>query len=94
MSIEFAYCGIPSLNRVDENHRQRGNEYWIPILTPNHPNELTMAQKENPPRTDDRGGFMCPRLDSNQHVLANTTPSRWRVYQFHHVGLLEFGLQI
>ena len=31
--------------------------------------------------------LLCPRLDSNQHVLANTTPSRWRVYQFHHVGI-------
>lgn len=30
--------------------------------------------------------FLCPRLDSNQHVLADTTPSRWRVYQFHHMG--------
>ena len=30
--------------------------------------------------------LLCPRLDSNQHVLTNTTPSRWRVYQFHHVG--------
>ena len=29
---------------------------------------------------------MCPRLDSNQHVLTNTTPSRWQVYQFLHVG--------
>ena len=34
----------------------------------------------------DCGFLKCPRLDSNQHVLTNTTPSRWRVYQFHHVG--------
>ncbi len=29
---------------------------------------------------------MCPRLDSNQHAVASTTPSRWQVYQFLHVG--------
>ncbi len=28
----------------------------------------------------------CPEQDSNLHVLANTTPSKWRVYQFHHLG--------
>ena len=30
--------------------------------------------------------FLCSRLDSNQHVLTDTTPSRWRVYRFHHVS--------
>lgn len=29
---------------------------------------------------------MCPGLESNQHDLAVTTPSRWRVYQFRHPG--------
>ena len=29
---------------------------------------------------------LCPVLDSNQHNLAVTTPSRWRVYQFHQLG--------
>ena len=30
--------------------------------------------------------FLCPVLDSNQHILSNSTPSRWRVYQFHQLG--------
>jgi hypothetical protein len=29
---------------------------------------------------------MCPRQDSNLHNLSVTTPSRWHVYQFHHMG--------
>jgi hypothetical protein len=29
---------------------------------------------------------MCPGLDSNQHVLSNTTTSKWLVYQFQHLG--------
>lgn len=28
----------------------------------------------------------CPGLDSNQHVLSNTTTSKWLVYQFQHPG--------
>src|SRR5262249_1888434 len=28
----------------------------------------------------------CPGLDSNQHPIAGTRPSTWRVYQFHHLG--------
>ncbi len=28
----------------------------------------------------------CPGLDSNQHVLSNTTTSKWLVYQFQHLG--------
>jgi hypothetical protein len=28
---------------------------------------------------------MCARGDSNSHKITLTTPSRWRVYQFHHV---------
>ena len=30
--------------------------------------------------------FQCPGRDSNSHGLAPTTPSKWRVYQFHHLG--------
>ena len=29
---------------------------------------------------------LCPGLESNQHAISRTTPSRWRVYQFHHPG--------
>lgn len=29
----------------------------------------------------------CPGLDSNQHVLSNTTTSKWLVYQFQHPGI-------
>ena len=32
------------------------------------------------------GASLCPVLDSNQHNLAITTPSRWRVYQFRQLG--------
>ncbi len=28
---------------------------------------------------------LCPQGDSNSHTREGTTPSRWRVYQFHHV---------
>ena len=41
---------------------------------------FTMKTTKNPFRS------LCPVLDSNQHVLTNTTPSRWRVYQFHQLG--------
>ena len=33
--------------------------------------------------------LMCPGLDSNQHVLSNTTTSKWLVYQFQHLGLFD-----
>ena len=36
-------------------------------------------------------GVLCPGLDSNQHILSDTTTSKWLVYQFQHLGL---GLQI
>ena len=32
-------------------------------------------------------GSECPGLESNQHVLSDTAPSRRRVYQFRHLGL-------
>ena len=33
----------------------------------------------------------CRRGDSNSHSLAATSPSSWRVYQFHHVGFAAPG---
>ena len=30
--------------------------------------------------------IQCPGEDSNLHGPKATTPSRWRVYQFHHLG--------
>ncbi len=36
--------------------------------------------------------FVCPGQDSNLHTLASTSPSSWRVYQFHHLGVV-FGAQ-
>lgn len=36
--------------------------------------------------------FMCPEQDSNLHTVTGTTPSKWRVYQFHHLGVS--GVQI
>ena len=33
-----------------------------------------------------QGPSSCPGLDLNQHAVSGTTPSRWRVYQFHHPG--------
>lgn len=34
-------------------------------------------------------GKWCRRRDSNPHSLATTSPSSWRVYQFHHHGMKE-----
>ena len=34
--------------------------------------------------------YSCRRGDSNPHRMSPTTPSRWRVYQFHHFGILIF----
>ena len=34
--------------------------------------------------------FLCPEQDSNLHTVTGTSPSSWRVYQFHHLG--EMGL--
>ena len=30
---------------------------------------------------------LCPEQDSNLHTVAGTSPSSWRVYQFHHLGV-------
>lgn len=30
--------------------------------------------------------YWCPEQDSNLHIHKETTPSKWRVYQFHHLG--------
>ena len=35
------------------------------------------------------GKSWCPGQDSNLHVLANTSPSSWRVYQFRHLGIVR-----
>ncbi len=32
---------------------------------------------------------MCAREDSNFHEHKLTTPSRWRVYQFHHARVIS-----
>ena len=29
---------------------------------------------------------LCPEQDSNLHTVIGTSPSSWRVYQFHHLG--------
>ncbi len=31
-------------------------------------------------------GKRCPGQESNLHAGTGTTPSKWRVYQFHHLG--------
>jgi hypothetical protein len=36
-------------------------------------------------------GFKCPEQDSNLHTVAGTSPSSWRVYQFHHLGGIAQG---
>ena len=43
----------------------------------------------------------CPGQESNLHAATGTTPSKWRVYQFHHLGfksaakiLLFFHIQL
>ncbi len=33
--------------------------------------------------------YLCPGQDSNLHTATGTTPSKWRVYQFHHLGNLR-----
>ncbi len=32
-------------------------------------------------------GPECPRGDSNSYSITTTSPSSWRVYQFHHLGV-------
>jgi hypothetical protein len=51
-------------------------------------NHLTKSQSRNigerqkkSPETE----LLCAREDSNFHTRKGTTPSKWRVYQFHHV---------
>ncbi len=31
--------------------------------------------------------LLCPEQDSNLHTVTGTSPSSWRVYQFHHLGV-------
>ena len=33
--------------------------------------------------------YLCPGLDSNQHAVSSTTTSRWLVYQFQHLGIVN-----
>ncbi len=51
---------------------------------------MSLIEIKHPPPSGD-GCFMhdqaCPGLDSNQHALTGTAPSRRRVYQFRHPGL-------
>ena len=49
--------------------------------------DLGNSGKKKPDRKTDRLDFLwCRRRDSNSHGKSPTTPSRWRVYQFHHFG--------
>lgn len=36
---------------------------------------------------------VCPEQDSNLHTVIGTTPSKWRVYQFHHLGVGSANIQ-
>lgn len=47
---------------------------------------LGSLRMKKPCRVRGRAIIKCPGLDSNQHSLSATTPSKWRVYQFHHLG--------
>ena len=33
--------------------------------------------------------FLCPEQDSNLHTVTGATPSKWYVYQFHHLGIFQ-----
>ena len=62
---------------------------WLPSSQPIHAEAPPGPQKRKPPNHLDSAAFSlseCPGLDLNQHAIARTTPSRWRVYQFHHPG--------
>ena len=44
------------------------------------------------PKSFDLNAFIiltlqCPEQDSNLHTVTGTSPSSWRVYQFHHLGI-------
>ena len=43
--------------------------------------------------TDVKERENCPGEDLNLHSLSATTPSRWRVYQFHHLGMFEESIK-
>ncbi len=38
--------------------------------------------------------FRCPEQDSNLHTVTGTSPSSWRVYQFHHLGRTFLRVQM
>ena len=50
----------------------------------------TKVNKKNQPVINNLV-LMCPEQDSNLHTVAGTSPSSWRVYQFHHLGGLAQG---
>lgn len=73
----------PYMDIVDELKRSEMNKFNFPKkivrkLIRNFRNSLIITS-------------LCSRRDSNPHVLSNTTPSRWQVYQFLHVS--KTGLQ-
>ena len=43
-----------------------------------------IEKKESLPKQEN--SLECPEQDSNLHTETGTTPSKWRVYQFHHLG--------
>ena len=55
-----------------------------------HPN----SEIENKKKPFITAFFVCPGQDSNLHTLASTSPSSWRVYQFHHLGGFGSGLSV
>ncbi len=49
----------------------------------------TSASTNSAIRANCFSGFLellCPGQESNLHARTSTTPSKWRVYQFHHLG--------
>lgn len=55
-------------------------------------NPKKTQKKKN--QTAKRSGFFkfrCPEQDSNLHTVTGTSPSSWRVYQFHHLGDIAQG---
>jgi hypothetical protein len=42
--------------------------------------------EEKKPGCNQPGSQKCPEQDSNLHTVTGTSPSSWRVYQFHHLG--------
>ena len=45
-----------------------------------------LINKKNPAKSE----ILCPEQDSNLHTVTGATPSKWYVYQFHHLGIFNF----